>query len=160
MSSIFKPSNLTIKYSAPATHCRPLDGRKYTLTHCDKTDQLFLTIGREYDFGATNINQHVEVLAEWIPRMGEFILWGRVYISGGEYEENYAKVRYLIFQKELRSELAAIVYGDKTFFDHFPWLLDAPIYIQFESDFPQYNQIGYYGTPRNYMLATNKETVS
>ncbi|OLS38581.1 staygreen family protein [Bacillus sp. MRMR6] len=158
--SMFNPSKLTTKYSAPATQFRPLEGRKYTLTHSDTTGQLFLTIGVHYDYLAINPQSRDEVLAEWVPQMGEFALIGRVYVSGGEFDENYARVRYMIFQKELDLALKAIVYGDQAFYSNFPWLLDAPIYIQFESVYPQFNQLFYYGTPRYFLHSAIKEPVS
>lgn len=156
--SIFDPAKLTTKYLAPATSFRPIDGRKYTLTHSDTTGQLFLTIGCEYDAASVNPQIRDEVKAEWISRMGEFTLFGWVHVSEGEFDKKLANVRYLIFKKELSLALQAIVYGDQNIFINFPWLLDAPIYIQFQSDFPQYNQILYHGTPRQYLLSTKRET--
>jgi hypothetical protein len=111
--NMFNPSKLTTKYAAPATQFRPVEGRKYTLTHSDASGQLFLTIGVHYDYLAINPQSRDEVLAEWVPQKGEFALIGRVYISGGEYDEKYAMVRYMIFQKELNLALKAIVYGDQ-----------------------------------------------
>jgi hypothetical protein len=158
--SMFNPSKLTTKYTAPATQFRPVEGRRYTLTHSDTTGQLFLTIGTHYDYLAINPQIRDEVLAEWVPQMGEFALIGRVYISGGEFDENYAKVRFKIFQKELNLALTAIVYGDQAFFCNFPWLLDAPIYIQFESIYPQFNRMFYFGTPRYFLHAATTQTGS
>ncbi len=144
---------------APATPFRPIDARKYTLTHSDNTGQLFLSIGCEYDYSTVNPHFRDEVQAEWIPQMGEFTLFGRVYICGGEFDENYANVRFRIFQKEVELALKAIVYGDQTFYTFFPWLIDAPIYIHFESFYPQFNQVLYYGTPRQYLMAAIKQPV-
>lgn len=149
--SVFIPSKLTTTYDAPATPFRPVEGRKYTLTHSDTTGQLFLSIGCAYNYGAINYQFRDEVLAEWVPKLGEFSLCGRVYVSGGEFDENYAKVRYMIFQKELNLALKGIVYGDQAFFNNYPWLLDAPIYIHFESIYPPFHQVAYYGTPRHYL---------
>lgn len=157
--SLFIPSKLSVSYLPPATPLRPLDGRKYTLTHSDETGDLFLTIGCQYDSNKIKINLRDELLAEWIPQMGEFQLWGRVYISGGEYDESYAKVRFMIFQKELELALKAIVYGDQSFYSCFPWLLDSPIYIRFDSVYPQYQQVLYYGTPRQYLTSIFQQPV-
>jgi hypothetical protein len=157
--SLFNPSKLMITYLAPVTPQRPLEGRKYTLTHSDDTGELFLSIGCQYDSKAINILMRDEVLAEWIPQMGEFQLFGRVYISNGEYDEKYAQVRYMIFKKELNLAIKAMVYGDQSLYSCFPWLLDSPIYIQFDSIFPQFHQILYYGTPRQYLSAIYSEPV-
>ncbi|WP_413299310.1 staygreen family protein [Bacillus sp. 1P10SD] len=150
--SVFIPSKLSVSYHAPATPFRPVEGRKYTLTHSDTTGQLFLTIGCEYNFSAINYSMRDEVLAEWIPQFGEYSLCARVYVSGGEYDENYTKVRFMIFQKELNLALKAMVNGDQALYSNFPWLLDAPIYVHFESIFPPFNQVIFYGTPRNYLI--------
>lgn len=158
--STFIPSKLFTKYLVPVTPFQPLEWRKYTLTHSDSTGQLFLSIGSKYDYGAINYKFRDEVLAEWVSEMGKFKLFGRVYVSGGEFDENSAKVRFLIFQKELSLALKAIIYGDQTFFTNYPWLLDAPIYIRFESIYPEYNQIAYYGTPRYYLYSSSQPIVS
>ncbi|MEO2076150.1 MAG: staygreen family protein [Bacillus sp. (in: firmicutes)] len=150
--SVFIPSKLSVTYLAPATPFRPVEGRKYTLTHSDTTGQLFLSIGCNYNYSAINYSMRDEVLAEWVPQLGEFSLCARVYVSGGEYDENYTKVRFMIFQKELNLALKAMINGDQAIYSNFPWLLDAPIYVHFESIYPQYNQVLFYGTPRNYLV--------
>lgn len=158
--SVFHPSKLTATFHAPATLFRPVEGRKYTLTHSDSTGELFLSIGTAFDY--QNINQKFrdEVFAEWKAQMGEFALCGRVYVSGGEYDEKYSKVRYLIFIKELDLALRAIMYADTAFFSSFPWLLDAPIYIKFESVHPEFNRVLYFGSPRHYLYSNSQQTVS
>ncbi|MGG5254220.1 staygreen family protein [Neobacillus sp. SM06] len=158
--SIFIPSKLTVELQAPATAFRPVEGRKYTFIHSDVSGGLFLAIGKNFDYKNINQKDRDEVFAEWKRQMGEFVLWGQVHVSGGEFDEKYAKVRYLIFKKELDLALKAMIYGDQSLFTSFPWLLDAPIYIQFESEFSQYNQILYYGRPRDYLYMTTQQTVS
>ncbi|USK46693.1 staygreen family protein [Cytobacillus oceanisediminis] len=151
--SNFNPSKLSVKYLSPATEFRPVDSRKYTLTHSDATGELFLAIGECYDFNAVNPKFRDEAFAEWIPQMGQYVLSGRVYISGGEFDQQYAKIRFLIFQKELDLALTAMVYGDRCFFTNYPWLLDSPIFIYFESVYPEFSKLLYYGTPRKYLSA-------
>lgn len=155
--NIFDPSKLTFKINAPATEFRPIEGRKYTLTHTDATGQLFLSIGNDYNASLFNSKLRDEVLAEWMPKMGEYMLWGRVYVSGGEFDKKNAKVRFLIFQKELDLAFKAIIYSDQILFTYYPWLLDSPIYIQYESIFPEFNKINYMGTPRKYLHAVSKK---
>ncbi|MBM4763457.1 staygreen family protein [Bacillus sp. B15-48] len=152
----FNPDKLYVKYSPPMNGFGPIEGRKYTLTHSDETGELYLTIGRKYDYVEFDQKLRDEVLGEWKTRDGEYMLLGKVYISGGEFDEKFAKVRYLIFKKELELALTAIIYGDRNLFLHYPWLLDSSIYIQFESIYPEYDQILYYGTPRQYLAAANK----
>jgi hypothetical protein len=153
--SNFKPEQLKVHYIPPATESLPADGRKYTFTHSDSTGELFLSIGRQYDLAKINNQMRDEVLAEWCTHLGQYYLGVKVYISGGEYDQNISKVRFLIFQKELDLALEAMMHGDQLFFRHFPWLLDSPIAVSFDSVYPGYNQTVYYGTPRKYL---NKKT--
>ncbi|PLS14682.1 hypothetical protein CVD28_26905 [Bacillus sp. M6-12] len=152
--SKLSPEKLSVMYFPPATECMPVDGRKYTVTHSDLAGDLFLSIGCQFDYSRINGDMRDELLAEWLPQMGQYILSGKVYVNGGEFDENITKVRYLIFRKEMDLALQAITQGDFLFFSHFPWLLDSPICIHFESIFPEYDQILHFGTPRRY-LSTN-----
>jgi len=133
----------------PATSFSPVEGRKYTMTHDDATGQLFVSIGYEYDYSKISKIRD-EVLAQWVPHLGQYVLLGKVYVSGGEYDDNQTRVRYMIFKKEMETALHAIVKGDEGFFYYFPWFLDFPIYIHFESANPMYNHVLYFGTPRSY----------
>ncbi|PWW25821.1 staygreen protein [Cytobacillus oceanisediminis] len=151
--SKFNPSKLAVNYLPPATEFRPVDRRKYTLTHSDATGELFLAIGGYYDLNAIRPKFRDEVFAEWQPQMGQYVLSGKVYISGGEFDEQYSKIRFMIFQKELDLALTAMVYGDSSFYSNYPWLLDSPIFIHFESVYPQFSKILYYDTPRKYLQA-------
>jgi hypothetical protein len=147
----FKPEKLSVKYIPPATSFEPVDRRKYTLTHSDTTGELFLSIGHTYDYQAINFKMRDEVLADWIICNGEYLLFGNVYISNGEFDNNMSKIRYMIFKRELELALTGIIYGDRSFFTYYPWLLDTPIYVQFASIYPEFNDLIYYGTPRKYL---------
>ncbi|MDP4084591.1 MAG: staygreen family protein [Bacillota bacterium] len=156
MRNSFDPSKLSVEYMGTTTIESPLVGRKYTLTHSDVTGQLFLSIGKDYNLKGINQQFLDEVLAEWVPYLGSFILWGRVYISGGEFDEKKAYERFTIFQKELNLALSAIVFGDREFYHYYQTLLDSPIFIQFDSIYPQFNQVLSMGTPRQYFLSFKK----
>ncbi|MBM7691373.1 hypothetical protein JOC77_000778 [Peribacillus deserti] len=147
----FHSKNLITTYMPMTTVFMPADGRKYTLTHSERTGDLFLSIGSEYNAKAVNQSLRDEVLAEWIPQMGQYVLAGKVYVGGNEYSENAAKIRFSIFEREMDQALEAIIYGDQAFFEYFPWLLDCPIYIHFESVYPSCNKMLYFGTPRQFL---------
>ncbi|WP_026695787.1 staygreen family protein [Peribacillus kribbensis] len=149
--SKFDPSKLVTRYRPMTTAFMPFDNRKYTLTHSDATGELTLTIGREFDAESVNPNLRDEVNAEWIPQLGQYVLCGKVYVGGHEYSENAAKIRYMIFEKEMETALEAIIFGDQAFFQYFPWLLDSPIYVHFESVYPAYNKMLFFGTPRQFL---------
>ncbi|MED4462244.1 staygreen family protein [Metabacillus fastidiosus] len=150
--SQFNPSKLHVNYMPPTTSYEPVAGRKYTLTHSDKTGDLFLNIGSKYDLNTINKKNRDEVLANWMFRQGQYLLMGKVYVTGGEFNEQLSKIRFTIFQKELPLALTAIIYGDRKFYSYHPYLLDAPIYIQFESSLPEFHRLMYCGTPRWYLL--------
>ncbi|MGM0901022.1 MAG: staygreen family protein [Bacillota bacterium] len=156
----FNPDRLNTTYIPPVSTFGPLGGRKYTLTHSDETGELFLTIGKKYDLGAIDPNLRDEVLAEWQTRNGEYLLLAKVYVSGGEYDKKFSQVRYMIFKKELTLALTGIVYGDQQFYINNPWLLDCPILVHFESIYPEFNEVLYYGTPRQYLTAARNQLIS
>jgi hypothetical protein len=150
--SDFNPQKLSVKLMPPATSAQPIEGRKYTLTHSDSTAELFLDIGYVYNYEAVNWKMRDEVLAKWKKdKHGRLNLVGKAYIDGGEFGESVSGIRFNIFKKEMDTALKGIVYGDLPFYENYPVLLDAPIFIYYESIYPQYNQIYYYGTPRQYL---------
>jgi hypothetical protein len=150
--SDFNPEKLTVTYLPPASIFNPIDNRKYTLTHSDTTGQLYLSIGSQYDAANLNAKMRDEVLGEWRRELGQYTLFGKVYVSGGEFDEKLSQIRFMIFKKELPLALYAFVNGDKGFYTYYPWLLDAPVYIYFESIFNEFNQVIYFGTPRQYLM--------
>jgi hypothetical protein len=150
--SAFDPRKLSVKYLPPADSAHPLEGRKYTLTHSDITAELFLDIGYVFNFEAINPKMRDEVLAEWKNNeQNHFHLIGRAYVDGGEFSQEAAGIRFMIFKKEMGTALKGIIYGDRQLYSYYPILLDAPIYISFESTYPAYRQTAYYGTPRQYL---------
>ena len=62
--SKFIPEKLFVEYKDKVDIDTKNKDRKYTLTHSDETADLFLTIGKKYDYEKTNETRD-EVLAEW-----------------------------------------------------------------------------------------------
>ncbi|WP_019241406.1 staygreen family protein [Bacillus massilioanorexius] len=134
----------------PATEFAPVEGRKYTVTHDDVSGHIFVSIGYSYD--ESNLtDMRDEVIATWVPHLGQYALIGKVYVTGGEFDENTSQIRYMIFKMEMEKALRAIIAGDNAFYHHLPWFLDFPIFIHFDSIIAKYNQVIYFGTPRNYL---------
>ncbi len=148
----FNSEKLFVRIIPPANSAQPINRRRYTLTHSDTTAEIFLDIGYVYNDEAINQKMRDEVLAEW-RRTGSgcFNLAGKAYVDGGEYSQDAAERRLNIFKKEMGTAITAMVYGDLPFLSRYPILLDAPIYIRYESSFPQFKQTFYYGTPRKYL---------
>ena len=142
--SVFDPENLSVKLIPPATFAKPVEERKYTLTHSDITAELFLDIGYVYNYKSINPKLRDEVL-------------GKVYVDGGEFSQEVADTRFKIFKKEMAKALNGIVYGDRPFYANYPILIDAPIFIHYLSKYPQYRQVVFYGTPRQYLDQTIKQ---
>jgi hypothetical protein len=156
----FNPEKLHVTFEPPTTSFSPIQGRKYTLTHSDETGELFLAVGKRYDLDAIDQKLRDEVLAEWKTRNGEYVLMGKVHISTGEFDEKLAKIRYMIFKKEMNLALTGMVYGDREFYVHNPWLLDSPILVHFESVYPEFNEVLYFGTPRYYLASAAARRVA
>ncbi|PGV48714.1 staygreen family protein [Bacillus sp. AFS037270] len=148
----FNPNKLSVNLIPPATFTQPIEGRKYTLTHSDITAELFLDIGYLINYKSINLKLRDEVLAEWIlDQQGRLILVGKVYVDGGEFGKNTSDIRFHMFEKEMDTAVKGMVYGDCPFFANYPTLLDAPIFINYESIYPEYRQTISYGTPRQYI---------
>jgi hypothetical protein len=154
--STFNPQKLSVKIFPPATEVQPIVGRKYTLTHSDITGQLFLSVGLVYDVEAIDQDMRDEVIAEWKrDNQGFLYLAGKVHVDGKEKKKSASKIRFNIFRKEMDTALKGIFYGEQPFFAAYPMLLDAPIYIYFDSIYPEYNQVFYFGTARHYLNQMN-----
>ena len=127
--------------------------RRYTLTHSDRTGDLFLTIGASYDQRKLS-NWYVkimrdEVLGEW--KMDEKpSLHIHCHVSGGIVIGS-AKWRLSIFRGHLPMVLQAICYGDKTFLQENQKLQTAPVFIHFHSSREKFNQIEQWGEVKDYL---------
>lgn len=154
--SNFDPAKLFVTFLPPANLYEPVIGRKYTLTHSDVTGNLFLSIGYNYDTSAINLHRRDEIIAQWTKKNEKLVLFGKAYISGGEFDETTAGERLYIFQKEMTTALKAIVNGDKQLYTQFPSLLTASIYIYFESIYPDFSRVVYYGIPEQYLYKPDK----
>jgi hypothetical protein len=143
------PEKLFVEFRPGDTPTEPILCRHYTLTHSDVTADLFLTIALEYAWDKTNPMRD-EVLAEWRIDSQRYYMYVYVYVDGGEFSPEVTALRNQIFRRELPLALEAIRYGDRIFFTTHPELDEAPILIQFDSTYPQYNQLENWGTPQDY----------
>lgn len=150
----FMPDKIFVEYKEDIGVDEPKEKRKYTLTHSDETADLFLTIGKSYDYEKTNETRD-EVLAEWKESDGRDIL--NVYIQVS-LDLDLAKtiIRDKIFREELPLALKAIVYGDKKFLKENPELYNAIVVVNFKSDVPKYNRKEEWGTVLDYINGDNR----
>lgn len=146
----FNHNNIFVEYRDGVTQYEPVYNRKYTLTHSDQTGELFLTIGMEYAYDKVGILRD-EVLAEWKEHEGYPCLYVYVYING-QTDPMISARRNEIFRRELPLALWAISYGDRTLFETYPDLKNAPIWIYFDSQDTEFHSFEYWGTLMDYHM--------
>ena len=142
------PKKLFVQYRPGVTPAHPIISRRYTLTHSDVTGELFLMIGLQYAYDKINPTRD-EVLTEWCRVDNKYVFCAYAYV-GGPFSREEAKVRYGFFKKEMPLALEAMRYGDRSFFKAHPELDNVPIWIYFDSVYPYFNRLEYWGTFSDY----------
>lgn len=147
---ILNPDKLFVEYRDNISETFPIIPRLYTLTHSDETGELFLTIGNRYAEDKINPMRD-EVLAEWIPFGDDDVfLYVNVLVDGTAGPES-SKIKNKIFIRELPLALKAIRYGDRKLFNAYPELDNAPIFIRFNSVYPEFKRTEYWGSISDYI---------
>jgi len=133
---VFDAGKLHITFSEGCTPEAPLLPRRYTLTHSDRTGDLFLTIGCDYDreaLGALQVRlERDEVVGEWISDAEGPRLELRMMAQGGLPLFGTGAMRRDIFCHYRHLVLAALRHGDRLFSQAHPELDDAPVIARFE----------------------------
>ncbi|HTY82165.1 MAG TPA: staygreen family protein [Dehalococcoidales bacterium] len=143
------PNKLHVIYLNGAAPEKMTVPRRYTLTHSDRTGELFLSIGGQYDTKKisklyTRLMRD-EVLAELVNNKDRLEFRVHCHVSGG-FILGSAGWRYSIFRSELPLALEAIKYGDRLLFENNPETANIPVYIHFHSGKKQYNIVEQWGT--------------
>lgn len=103
--------------------------RRYTLTHSDRTGDLYLTVAREFDkeqiSGWYTRLMRDEVLAEWKIHDGSPSLHVYVHVCGG-LVFGTAGMREKILRNEIPLILESIRNGDREFYEKNPDYDNAP----------------------------------
>ena len=138
----FNPTKLSIKRQ----YSDDLDilSRKYTLTHSDFTGELYLTIGKEYDYDKIK-KLYVrfmrdEVLAEWKKNNDIYELHIYVHVSGGLVFGG-ARLRNAIIRSHLPLVFKIMKYSEKDLIASNSFLQDASIIVHFQSKRKKYDII-------------------
>ena len=147
------PEKLHVTYLTGTTPENLVLPRLYTLTHSDRTGELFLTIGGQYDKQQisklyTRLMRD-EVLAELADDGDRLVFKVYCHVSGG-FIIGTAKWRYNIFHSELQLVLEAIRYGDRTLFEKNAQLDNTPVLIHFQSSNSRYNKDENWGVMADY----------
>lgn len=132
--------------------------RRYTLTHSDRTGDLYLTIAQEYDMkqisGLYTRFMHDEVLSEWQTSEEGPTLHVYCYVGGG-FVFGSVKMREAIFRREMPLVLEAIRNGDTLFFEKNPDFDNAPIKVHYQKSGKDY-KVERFGSPSDYAFKKNK----
>lgn len=148
--SKLNPEKLSVEFREGVTATKPIIPRHYTLTHSDRTAQLFLTIGLKYAYDKTT-SMRDEVLGEWIKRREKYLFHVYLYV-GQSPNLMVLTMRNKIFRRELPLALEAIRYGDKAFFDAHPKLGLSPIIVYFMSSSSIFSKTEIWGTFSDYTI--------
>ncbi|XP_031477920.1 protein STAY-GREEN, chloroplastic-like [Nymphaea colorata] len=132
--------------------------RTYTLTHCDLTANLTLsvsrTVNRKQLRGWYKKLQRDDVVAEWKKFRDEMSLHVHCHVSGGHLLLDLAaELRYHIFRKELPLVLQAVIHGDSTLFSKHPELVDSLVWVYFHSNSKEFNRIECWGPLKDAAMA-------
>jgi len=147
------PDKLHVTYLTGPTPESLTLPRRYTLTHSDRTGELFLSIGNQYNTKQisklyTKLMRD-EVLAELSDGGDNLIFRVYCHVSGG-FVFGAAKWRYNIFRHELPLVLEAIRYGDRALFEQNPKLDNTPVLIHFKSTYRRFDKVENWGTMADY----------
>ena len=146
----FNPQKLKVRFILPASPTEPLKGRKYTLAHLNDNGQLILDIGMDFNNDVLNEKSKNQFIAEWQTDW-EYRLVGKVHVDLENVTEKEAEKRNEYITTLTKSALHGIAFGDRLFLSSYPLLLDAPIYILFESTDPQFKKIYNFGSLKQYL---------
>lgn len=145
------PDKLSVKFRPGVTSRGPIIPRRYTLTHSDKTAELFLNIGKFYAYDKIT-SMRDEVLGQWVKTPNGYIYSVYLHVDAETPTPYQSAIRNRIFKRELPLALQAIRYGDRLFFDIHPKLDRAPILVYFYSLVPNLNRIEKWGTFEDYKI--------
>jgi len=129
--------------------------RRYTLTHSDRTGDLFLTIARDYDrkqiSGWYTRRMRDEILAEWVDTPAGPALEVHCHVSGGLVLGS-AAWRNGILLTHMQQVLQAFRQGDLPLFASQPELDHSPVRVRFHSHRPTFDRIESRGTLADYAI--------
>ena len=149
-----RPEKLHVRFAKGCISGRPLVPRRYTLTHSDRTGELFLSIGPEYDEeqlrGWQARLMRDEVLAEWQHQPGLPELHVHCHVSG-QWALGPARWRDDVFRRELPLALEALCYGDRELMCSSRQLKQAPVWVHFHARQAKLDATEEWGTVSDYL---------
>lgn len=149
--AIFEASKLDVVFLGVNVDEHPDDlPRIYTLTHCDITAMLTLTISQSINKaqlqGWYKRLQRDDVVAIWRKCQGSMSLHVHCHISGGHWLlDAFARLRFHIFKRELPVVLEAFRHGDQALLIKHPELEKAAVWVYFHSNVKEFDRVEYWG---------------
>ncbi|CAK9172351.1 unnamed protein product [Ilex paraguariensis] len=144
----FEASKLKVVFMGEETNKNTgIVPRTYTLSHCDFTANLTLTISNVIHLDQLKgwYNKD-DVVAQWTDIKGDMSLDVHCYVSGPNLLLDLAaEFRYHIFSKELPLVLKALLHGDSVLFSEHHELMDALVRVYFHSGLKKYNRVECWG---------------
>lgn len=153
---MFNPKRVSVEFRNGITDKKPIEGRKYTLTHSDETGELFFTVALTYAYDKIDFMKRDEVFGEWKKVDNRFLFKVYIYVDGVGGKE-VADKRNRIFVEELPSALSAIKYGDIQFLEENKELLNSQIIVRFISAYDNLNRVENYGTFEDYSIIDEED---
>ena len=157
--SALNPNKLHVNYLDGVSKEDPVVPRAYTLTHSDRTGDLFLTVGAVHNYpqisGWYTRLMRDEVLAEW-QFENEPAFHVHCHVSGGLLLGSPGW-RLSIFRQHMPMVLQAFRYGDHGLFDTHPDLDQANIWVHFHAMQDRYNRTENWGKFSDYHIGSKEE---
>ena len=149
--SDFNKEKLNVVFATDIDKSGPIIPRRYTLTHSDETGELFLSIGKYYDYSKVNESRD-EVLGCWnCDENNLYYLRFEVLLDACGGEEKLA-IRNKIFRDELPMAIKAIIYGDREFLLGCGELYESKVIIKFKSSNKNYSAVEQWGYVKDYKV--------
>lgn len=145
------PEKLHVRFNTPTNEEGPIQPRTYTLTHSDRTGELYLTIGPNYDMkqirGWYTRLMRDEVLAEWKDDTEGLTLHVYCEVGRGLGSSSF---RVSIFRRELDLVLETFRFGDNRLFEKHSTLDDARIKVHFKARKEEESRVEDWGKLKDY----------
>jgi hypothetical protein len=150
-----RSEKIHVTFLPGASEFAPLSPRYYTLTHSDRTGDLFLSVGTAYDTEKLSDLytrfMRDEVLAELKSEDSELTFNLHYHVCGG-FVFGWAKLRYKIFCRFISYNIQAIRFGDRAIFEKNPEFDKAKVLIYFHSSNKKYDKTEEKGILSEYKL--------
>jgi len=134
----YDSSNIITNFSLP---------RKYTNTHNDKTEEIYISVGKNYNETLLNspeaVNVESQIIGKWVKKHKHYQIVLKAIIS--TVKNPQAQIRNTIICNELSVVLEGIALAETALLKLHPELGSTKIYVNFESIDKAYNRVEYWG---------------